>query len=246
MPMPEWVKQRLWNLLWGNKLAGMESNPKTFLERYWFGMVIGVTLIFVVPPFLAPVFMAAGWQSPGKVIYFVYSLFCHQLPQRSYFMFGQQITYPLAQIQQAAGLSNINDIFALRRFIGNSQLGWKVAWSDRMIAMYTSLPLFALIWYPLRRRLPRLPLWGLMLLILPMALDGGTHFISDFQGMGEGFRDTNLWLATLTQHSYLSTFYSGDAWASFNSIVRLATGTLFGFGMVWFGFPYLEETFTSR
>ena len=124
-------------------------------------------------------------------------------------------------------------------------MGWKVAWSDRMIAMYTSIPLFALIWYPVRRRLSRLPWWGLMLLILPMTLDGGTHFISDLQSMGAGFRDTNLWLASLTQHAYLPTFYIGDAWVSFNSIMRLATGILFAFGMVWFGFPYLEEAFAS-
>lgn len=123
-------------------------------------------------------------------------------------------------------------------------MGWKVAWSDRMISMYTSIPLFALIWYPLRRRLPRLPWWGLLLLMLPMALDGGTHFLSDMQGMGAGFRDSNLWLATLTNHAFLSNFYGGDAWASFNSLMRLTTGTLFGLGMVWFGFPYLEEAFT--
>jgi uncharacterized membrane protein len=221
----------------------MEFTSKTFLERHWFGLVIGGTLLLVVPPFLAPVFMSIGWNGPGKVIYFIYSLFCHQLPQRSYFIFGQHLTYPLAQIQQAAGVSNLNDIFALRRFIGNTQMGWKVAWSDRMIAMYTSIPLFGLIWYPLRRHLPRLPWWGLILLILPMALDGGTHFISDLQGIGAGFRDSNLWLATITQHAYLPTFYVGDAWTSFNSIMRLATGILFAFGIAWFGFPYLEEAF---
>jgi len=243
MPISEWLKRRLRVWQGGHKLDEMESTSKTFLERHWFGLVIGAILLLVVSPFLAPVFMAVGWHGPGKVIYFIYSLLCHQLPQRSYFMFGQHMTYPLAQIQQAASLSNPNDFFALRQFIGNAQMGWKVAWSDRMISMYTSIPLFALIWYPLRRRLPRLPWWGLVLLILPMALDGGTHMISDFQGIGAGFRDTNLWLAALTQHAYLPTFYAGDAWASFNSIMRLVTGVLFGLGMVWFGFPYLEEAF---
>jgi uncharacterized membrane protein len=221
----------------------MASTAKTFIERHWFGLVIGVTLIYVVPPFFAPIFMEIGWTGPAKAIYFIYSLFCHQMPQRSYFMFGQHLTYPLAQIQQAAGLGNPNDIFALRKFIGNAEMGWKVAWSDRMISMYTSLPLFALIWYPLRRRLPRLPWWGLVLLILPMLVDGGTHFISDLQGIGAGFRDSNLWLSTLTHNAFLPTFYGGDAWASFNSIMRLGTGVVFGLGMVWFGFPYLEETF---
>lgn len=206
-------------------------------------MTIGVSLLLVIPPFLAPILMAIGWSFPGKVIYFIYSFLCHQLPQRSFFLFGQHLTYPLAQIQQAAGVSNPHDIFALRRFLGDELMGWKVAWSDRMISMYTSLPLLALIWYPLRRRLPRLPWWGLVLLFMPMVVDGGTHFLSDFQGIGEGFRDTNLWLATLTQHAFLPTFYAGDAWGSLNSILRLGTGFLFGMGMVWFGLPYLEEAF---
>ena len=201
-----------------------------------------VLLLYVIPPFLAPIFMHLGWGSPGKAIYLLYSFLCHQLPERSFFLFGPHLTYPLAQIQQVAGLKNTGDLFALRQFIGNSQIGWKVAWSDRMVSMFTSIPLFALTWYPLRRHLPRIPWWGFLLLILPMLVDGGTHFISDLQGIGAGFRDTNTWLVTLTQQAYPPTFYAGDAWGSFNSIMRLGTGLLFGLGFVWFGFPYLEET----
>jgi uncharacterized membrane protein len=216
----------------------------SFFERHWFKFVIGILLLYVVPPFLAPVFMSAGWSGSAHAIYFVYSFLCHQLPERSYFLFGSQFTYPLAQIQQASGVKNPNDLLALRQFIGNAQMGWKLAWSDRMVSMFTSIPLFALGWYPPRKYIPRLPLWGVVLFLLPMALDGGTHFISDLQGFGAGFRDTNLWLAILSNHLYSPTFYIGDAWGSFNSIMRLATGTLFGMGLVWFGFPYLEEAFS--
>ena len=216
---------------------------KSFFAQYWFGFVIGALLLYVVPPFLAPIFMSAGWHGLGRAIYFIYSFLCHQLPERSYFLLGAQLTYPLPQILQAAGVNNPNNFFALRQFIGNAQMGWKVAWSDRMVWMFTSIPLLALVWYPLRRHLPRLPWWGFILLLLPMALDGGTHFISDLQGMSVGFRDTNLWLAALTNHLFPPMFYVGDAWGSFNSIMRLGTGILFGLGLVWFGFPYLEEAF---
>jgi hypothetical protein len=122
-------------------------------------------------------------------------------------------------------------------------MGWKVAWSDRMVAMFTSIPLFALLWYPLRRRIKALPWWGLLLFLTPMLLDGSTHFISDLSGLGVGFRETNLWLATLTNNYFGPTFYNGDALGSFNSIMRLLSGILFGLGLVWFGFPYLEEAF---
>lgn len=37
-------------------------------------------------------------------------------------------------------------IAVLRQFTGNPQMGWKIAWSDRMVAMFTSLWVFGLLW----------------------------------------------------------------------------------------------------
>jgi uncharacterized membrane protein len=207
-------------------------------------------LVFVITfglysglPFLAPVFMHIGWKEAGNAIYFIYSFLCHQLPERSFFLFGPKLSYSLEEI--GATGQDTSNIFVLRQFIGNSTMGWKVAWSDRMVAMFTSLWVFGLLWWPLRKRLRDLPLWGLILSILPLAIDGGTHFVSDMAGMGRGFRDTNLWLATLSQNIFRPEFYSGDAWGSFNSIMRLTTGILFGLGIVWFALPYLNEVFSE-
>jgi len=102
-----------------------------------------------------------------------------------------------------------------------------------------------LIWGILKTRIKPLPLWGLILLLLPIAIDGTTHFVSDLSGIGLGFRDSNLWLATLTRSAFPPSFYNGDAWGSFNSLMRLGSGILFGFGLVWFGLPYLESAFSS-
>jgi hypothetical protein len=205
-----------------------------------FGILAGG---YVLLPFLAPVFMAIGWSGAGKAIYFIYSFLCHQLPERSYFLFGSKFTYSLSEIQ--AAWQNTTNPLILRQFIGNPEMGWKVAWSDRMVSMFTSIWIFGLLWFPLRHRLPKLPLWGLALFLLPMALDGTTHFISDIAGIGLGFRDTNMWLAALTRSAFSQAFYSGDAWGSFNSIMRLLTGLLFGLGIVWFTFPYLDESFPA-
>jgi uncharacterized membrane protein len=97
----------------------------------------------------------------------------------------------------------------------------------------------------LRRKLKPLPWWGLIILLLPMAVDGTSHLISDFAGIGQGFRDSNVWLASLTNNALSPMFYVGDALGSFNSWMRLLTGVLFGFGIVWFGFPYLDTSFTD-
>jgi len=210
----------------------------------WFTVFAITVGVYVLAPFLAPLFMSIGWSGAGKAIYFVYSFLCHQLPERSYFLFGPNFTYSLAEIQSV--WQNTNNPLILRQFIGNPEMGWKVAWSDRMISMFGSTWIFGLLWYPVRRRIPKLPFWALSLFLLPMAVDGSTHFISDFWGIGLGFRDSNLWLAALTGHFFPSTFYAGDAWGSFNSIMRLLSGVLFGLGIVWFAFPYLGESFSHQ
>ena len=171
----------------------------------------------------------------------MYSFLCHQLPQRSYFLFGGQFTHSLAEINSV--WPNTTDFQVLRQFIGTTEMGWKVAWSDRMVSMYTSILIFSWLWYALRKWIRPLPWQGLLLFLLPMALDGFTHMASDLSGIGTGFRDTNLWLQTLTNSAFPANFYTGDAWGSINSILRIVSGVFFGIGAVWFGFPYLDNYF---
>jgi uncharacterized membrane protein len=123
-------------------------------------------------------------------------------------------------------------------------MGWKVAWSDRMVSMFTSLWLFGFLWWPLRHKLRVLPLWGLILFLLPMAIDGSSHFVSDLAGIGQGFRYGNLWLVEITRHLFPTYFYSGETFGTFNSLIRLLTGILFGMGIVWYTYPYLDHVIT--
>lgn len=211
-----------------------------WLESHWFAAFLLIYGLWVWTPFLAPVFMRLGWDGAGRAIYLIYSFFCHQLPERSFFLFGEKAMYSLAEIQ-AAWQDTINP-FILRQFVGNDTIGWKVAWSDRMVAFYASVWIFAAAWYPFRRKARPLTWWAFTLLLLPMALDGGTHMLSDLAGIGRGFRDTNEWLAALTNHVLPAAFYAGDALGSFNSLMRLATGLLAGFAIVWLAFPYIFQT----
>ncbi len=213
------------------------------LSRHWM-LVFSLTYgAFVALPFLAPILMQIGWSAPARALYLAYSFLCHQLPERSFFLFGPQTMYSLAEIQAAWGPS-LNPLI-LREFIGNPTMGWKVAWSDRMVSMYTSVLLFAWLKLPLRRRTRPLPLWGLILFVLPMVIDGTSHFISDLAGHSQGFRHDNAWLALLIGNVLPASFYAGDALGSFNSWMRLATGLLFGLGVVWFTFPHLANYFNG-
>ena len=213
-----------------------------WLSKHWllaFNVAWGA---FVIAPWLAPVFMKIGLNGLGNAIYFIYQFFCHQLPERSFFLFGSQ---PMYSLQQIGAVWPTDDPNILRQFIGNAEFGWKVAYSDRMVAMYTSLWIAAMIFGLIRRRLRPLPIWGYLLMILPMAIDGGTHFVSDFARIGQGFRYTNAWLAQLTQNAFPESFYVGDALGSFNSWMRLITGALFGIASVWLAFPYVEAAFAG-
>lgn len=224
--------------------ANTRSKPNIFqwISDHWFEVFLIAYGLWVFIPFLAPVFMQLGWMGAGKTIYFMYSFFCHQLPERSFFWFGDKTMYSLNEIQSV--WKNTDNPMILRQFIGNEEMGWKVAWSDRMISFYTSVWLFAVIWYPFRRRIKPLSWWGFALILLPLVIDGSTHAISDFAGIGSGFRDTNMWLALLTNHAFTATFYTGDALGSFNSIMRFITGLLAGLGIVWLAFPYIHQTQT--
>ncbi len=204
----------------------------------WMGILAALGGLFVGLPWLAPILMHWGRNGGANALYFIYSFVCHQLPERSYFLFGGKFTYSLAQIQ--AVWPEAANPMVLRQFIGTPAMGWKVAWSDRMVSMYTSLWLSLVVGWVLRRRLPVLPLWGLIMLTLPMALDGTSHLLSDLAGIERGFRESNLWLVALTANRLAPAFYAGDVWGSFNSIMRLVTGILFGSSIGWFSVPYLS------
>ncbi|MHB8778167.1 MAG: hypothetical protein ACYC6R_10445 [Anaerolineales bacterium] len=143
--------------------------------------------------------------------------------------------YSLTEVQ-SAWQDTINPMI-LRQFIGNESMGWKIAWSDRMISFYTSVWFFAVAWSPFRKKIKPLSFLGFALILLPLVLDGSTHMLSDLAGIGQGFRDTNQWLAILTNNFFHATFYAGDALGSFNSIVRLITGMAAGLGIAWLALP---------
>ncbi len=215
-----------------------------FLQRYWIIPLSLALAVYLGLPFLAPVFMHVGLVGEAKTIYFIYSWMCHQLPERSYFLYGTKFTYSLAEIQNA--WKNTIDPAILRQFIGNPVMGWKVAWSDRMISIYGGLFVFGLVWWPFRRRAKALPWWVFILLLMPLVLDGSSHFVSDLAGIDQGFRANNLWLVTFTRGALPASFYAGDAWGSFNSIMRQITGILFALGVVGFSYPYIHRAFAPQ
>jgi uncharacterized membrane protein len=147
------------------------------LSRHWLAAFNILTGIYVLLPLLAPLLMAAGAPQVGRLIYFAYRPACHQLPERTFFLFGPQANYTLDELWAVGLVDRTDDIFARQRFLGAIQIGWKMALCQRDMAMYGALFVGGLFFGLLRKRLHPLPLLGYLLCLVPMFIDGGTQLV---------------------------------------------------------------------
>jgi uncharacterized membrane protein len=182
-------------------------------------------LIYAGLPFLAPVLMKAGAEAPARIIYMIYGGLCHQLGYRSWFLFGEQADYPRAVFEDKTGISP-DDIWDAHAFIGDEQLGYKVALCERDVAIYGAIFLAGIIYSipAVRRRVKPLPwlLWILIALV-PIGLDGFSQL--------------------LTQYPYhalpiLKLLPSRES----TPFLRSLTGALFGLGNAWLAYPFLDQS----
>jgi uncharacterized membrane protein len=153
------------------------------VQRYWLPVVNLVVAVFVGLPFLAPVLMAYGFTDAATAIYAAYQLVCHQWAFRSYFLFGPRVEYGTA-------LSALVGPDGMYSAIGSPELGYKVAFCERDVAIYLAVLVAGLAYGRFRDRLPVLGLTGYGLLILPMAIDGFTQLF--------GLRESTVELRTAT------------------------------------------------
>lgn len=192
-------------------------------------------LIYVGLPFIAPTLMKLGAELPARAIYRIYSPLCHQFGFRSFFLYGDQVIYPLAEanmtglqtFEQATGIPNLDDPYSATRFdarkyTGDESVGYKVALCERDVAIYLALLLFGIIFGLSGRRMKSLH-WMAWLLIglAPIGLDGFSQLFSQFNW---------AWLDSMLPYRE-STAY-----------LRVITGALFGFMTAWFAYPNIEES----
>jgi len=138
------------------------------------------------------------------------------LPERSFFLFGPRITPSVADLEASqaipAGQSIIQHM-ALR-FPGTPATGYKVAVCERDTAIYGAILLNGLLFGALRptlRRRGKMPKMPLWLFAL-FVLPAAVDGFTQLFGLRE-----SVW--------YL----------------RLITGAIFGTGLVWLAYPFVEE-----
>jgi len=159
------------------------------IARHWLAFFNTAVGIYILLPFLAPILMHLGLYAPARLIYAGYSMVCHQLPDHSYFAFGNVVT-PSLDALEAGGMEAGLNLFGQRRFIGNPGFGYKVALCQRDVAIYGSIFIAGLLYALVRKRVRPIPFKLFMILLTPMAIDGVTQMF--------GLRTSNWWLRSIT------------------------------------------------
>ena len=199
---------------------------------YHYMVVINILLfLYVGVPFLAPILMHEGDVLPANIIYTIYRPLCDQFAFRSWFLFGEQNAYPLQLahtsypitydqiIGHTFSIINDQDIVQAKDFVGNDQLGYKIALCERCVAIWGGLLACGLFFSVFRKKMLALP-WYLWLLIgvAPIAYDGASQLTPLFG-------------------SLLAWFPARES----TPFLRTLTGGLFGILTGWYLFPFIEE-----
>ncbi len=199
-----------------------------WLSKHWLAVFNTLALLYVGLPIMAPVLMHLGAEMPATIIHLIYKPLCHQMPHRSWFLFGPQFAYTLEELTAHTGIEPLSTssetAFLLRTVIGygGQALGYKVALCQRDVAIYGTIFLAGLLYALFRRWLRPLPWWGYVIGLLPMAADGGYQLFS----------------------SLIPFLFSDFPIAPYEStpLLRTVTGGLFGLGTIWLAYPYVQET----
>lgn len=216
------------------------------VSRHWLAVFNLIVALYVGLPILAPVLMNAGLERPARLIYTAYSPMCHQMASRSFFLFGEQYAYPrelagtsltpieayMPGIPEFTGASTdptewTTFLLPARRFVGNVQLGYKMALCERDIAIYGAVLLFGLLYGLLRGRLniPPLPVWAFLIFGMgPIALDGFSQLLSQYG-------------AAFPMLDFFNTLFP---LRESTPLYRTLTGALFGFALAWLTYPRID------
>jgi uncharacterized membrane protein len=222
-----------------------------WLSKHWLAVFNTIAALYVGLPILAPVLMQAGLNGPARVIYTIYSPMCHQMAQRSFFLFGEQPAYPrelagtelrpieayVDELPEYEGIT-INNwatfFSASRSFLGNDQMGYKMALCQRDIGIYLFVLVGGLIYAMLRNRIKVKPLPILIFIIVgmgPIALDGVSQLLS-------------YWVTPLdgsTAGGIMGTLQKIFPLRESSPLLRSMTGAWFGLMLVWLAYPHVNE-----
>jgi uncharacterized membrane protein len=197
------------------------------LAKNWLAIFNIAMFLYVGLPFAAPMLMKVGATVPANLIYTAYSPLCHQFGFRSWFLFGEKAFYEASDpVWKTVGIDPFDLVarFKAKAFVGNEQMGFKVAYCERDVAIYGAIVIGGILYGFARMRGIKIRPVNIFIYALvglgPIALDGFSQLFS---------QAPFYWLPVRESTPYLRTL----------------TGFLFGIMNVWLAYPYVEESFTE-
>ena len=210
-----------------------------WISRHYLAVINFFMFLYFGLAMLAPVLMNVGATLPANVLYTIYKPLCHQFGFRSFFLFGEQPYYPLAEaglpnvktFEDITGFEDLHNPAAVsrlqaRQFTGNEVVGYKVALCERDIAIYAAIFLFGLVYAATGRRLKPLHWMAWVLIGMgPIGLDGFSQLFSQVEW---------TFLQSILPYRESTPF------------LRVLTGAFFGLATAWFAYPYMEESMNEN
>lgn len=153
--------------LWTQRITRWVTRIAHAVSVHWLLMLNLAMGLWVGLPFLAAVVARAGYTRGAQLLYWFFQPLCHQIPERSFFLFGRQWTYSYEELSRLLGGAAVP-----QRWIGEPEIGFKVAICERDVAIYATVLLAGLVFGLVRQRAKPLRPKVFGLLIVPMAVDG--------------------------------------------------------------------------
>ena len=221
-----------------------------WFSKHWLAMLNTMVAIYVGLPILAPVLMASGYERTGQAIYTVYRPMCHQQASRSFFLYGEQITYPreIADTELRAIDAYLDQLPAYTdvpldnwlafssadsQFLGNASLGFKMALCIRDMGIYSFILLGGLLFGLLRRwvAVPALPFWLFVVIgVIPIGFDGFSQLFGYLATPLDGSEPTGI-------AAFINSIFP---LRESPPTLRFATGAWFGLTAVWLLYPRMQ------
>ncbi|MFL7791085.1 MAG: DUF2085 domain-containing protein [Anaerolineae bacterium] len=208
-----------------------------WLTKHWLAIINTLVFLYVGLPVLSPVLLYLGAEGLGGTIQSIYGPpICHQLPQRSWFLFGQKFSYRLPELMEYFDIEphpkqwqDVEVVYSKTRY-GELPLGYKVALCQRDTAIYGTILLAGLAYALLRHRIKVHPIqwWDYVTFgIVPIGLNGGYQWIT--------------YVLDILLPNKVIPFNSPLPPHETTPLLRVLTGALFGLATAWLAYPHVQE-----
>jgi uncharacterized membrane protein len=231
-----------------NRRLALRLNLMTlWLSRHWLRVALIIVGVYASLPYVAPTLMKLGLTGPANVLYTLYSPFCHQFAFRSFFLFGEQLTYPRAEAG-ASGIPFEEYVQGLPEFEPN-RLVSVFGTFQRVGNPYDFSPGFQ---FAAREYIGNPDMGYKTTLCQRDVAIYGAMFIGGllYTRVRHRLRPVPIWIyiwlgilpIAIDGGSQLLANPPFNFWESYETlpIYRVITGAMFGLMNVWLAFPYLE------